>query len=108
MDELTSQLSSILSDPEAMNQLQAVAQQLGLGQDQTDAPQADSDAASPAIPPEALKMLTGIFSSQPDNVTKLLDALGPILGEKSSQKISRAKKAVMLSKAAESVLESIG
>ena len=108
MDELTSQLSSILSDPEAMNQLQAVAQQLGIGQEQPEGQQAEPEAVSESIPPEALKMLTGFFSAKPDNVTKLLDTLGPILGEKSSQKISRAKKAVMLSKAAESVLESIG
>ena len=108
MDELTSQLSSILSDPEAMNQLQAVAQQLGLGQEQSETSRAEPDADSAAIPPEALKMLTGVFSAKPDNVTRLLDSLGPILGENSLQKINRAKKAVFLSKAAESVLESIG
>lgn len=108
MDELTSQLSSILSDPEAMGQLQAVAQQLGFGQEQPEGQQTEPDAVSASIPPEALKMLTGLFSAQPDNVTKLLDSLGPILGEQGQQKISRAKKAVLLSKAAESILESIG
>lgn len=98
MDDFSGTIERFLSQPEAMEQLQAMAKQLGLGE--TAAP-----AAPEGIQPEMLTKLMAAFSeaSQNDQVTELLNALRGILRPERQEKIDRAIRAVHLVRAAKTV-----
>lgn len=104
MDDLGAAISGFLEQPGAMEQLEAMAKQLGLGPSGTgaDAQEAESqEVAAPAIAglsPEKLGPLMAAFSGggMPTAETALLDALRPFLGEDSQEKLDRAKRALGL------------
>lgn len=95
MDDLNEKLSSILSDPEAMREIAALASSLG-----ADAPgvhKAPEPAAPAAAPAEALSMMSGLMPllgkvKADDDTTRLLDAIRPFLSEERREKLDKAKK----------------
>ena len=108
-DDLSEKLSGILSDPEAMQEIAALASQLGVGQSPK-APEPEkpakeaqglmdllggshSDTPSEAA---ALTRLLPLLSSvrQEDETTRLLDAMRPFLSEERQHKLDKAKRLI--------------
>lgn len=100
MDDLGAAISGFLEQPGAMEQLEAVAKQLGLGpgagEPETEAPEAVETAAFSGLSPEKLGPLLSALgtSGQPTPETKLLEALRPFLSH--DEKVDRAKRALGL------------
>lgn len=118
MDDLNQQIQNILSDPQAMGQLQGLLRSLGGGQgdNQTQAAPAPSGpdlssllgalgggAPQPAqnesslagVSPQALSMMTRLMpllsqANREDDATRLLRALRPLLGEQRQKKVDEA------------------
>lgn len=118
MDDLSSAISGFLSQPGAMEQLEAVASQLGLGPSaaasETSGPKPESETAADAVAalglsPEKLMPIMAAFSTQGTSSaeTALLDALGPFLGDESREKLNRAKRALSLMRAVRTVAGTI-
>ena len=101
MDDLQTKMNSILSDPEAMQKISAMAQSLGLGQNQP-AP----DAPLPEIDPSMLQKLSGLAkgTTVDKNQQSLLHALGPYLSRERLGKLERAMRAAKMAKMASSFL----
>lgn len=102
MDDLGAAVSSILSDPEAMEQISAMAKQLGLSQmEQSELPE------TPELPvsPETMGKLMSAVRDQgePDDATRFLEALRPLLRREMQGKMDRALKAVKLMRTARAV-----
>ena len=118
MDDLNQQIQNILSDPQAMGQLQGLLRSLGGGQgdNQTQAAPASSGpdlssllgalgggAPQPAqnesslagVSPQALSMMTRLMpllsqANREDDATRLLRALRPLLVEQRQKKVDEA------------------
>lgn len=104
MDDLSGAINSFLSQPGAMDQLQSMAKQLGLGG--MAEPSAAPEPAMPdGISPEMLSRLMSAFSeaSKQDEVTDFLEALRALLRPERQEKIDRAIRAVHLMRAAKTV-----
>lgn len=104
MDDLSQTINSVLSDPEAMEQLRSMAEAMGLG-----TPPQNTQARAPSqeefISPG---QLTAIFSalnqaSLPDETYALLSSLRPLLGTERQSKLDKAEKALKLMAAAKTV-----
>ena len=99
MDDLSEKLSGILSDPEAMRDIAALASQLGV-----DAPgvhkEADHSDPIPTDDATQLMKLMPMLGSlkQEDDTTRLLDAMRPFLSEERRQKLDRAKRLIKVMK----------
>ncbi|MBQ1839372.1 MAG: hypothetical protein II127_07120, partial [Ruminococcus sp.] len=84
-------INQILSDPEAMKQVQSLGEQLGLSKPQ------------PKPEPEGLGALTKLaplmnsFSAD-DEVSRLLEALRPFLGEEKRRRLDQAARLMRLIK----------
>ena len=63
MDDLNQQIQQILSDPQSMQQLQAMAASLGLGGAQNAQQQAAPLPAQPAQPPQSMPDLSTLLAS---------------------------------------------
>lgn len=66
MDDLTQQINQILSDPQSMQQLQAMAASLGLGASSpavTTQAGAQPQSAPPTPPPQAMPDLSGLLAN---------------------------------------------
>lgn len=91
MSEMQDAINQILSDPEAMKQVQSLGEQLGLSKPQ------------PKPEPEGLGALTKIaplmnsFSAD-DEVSRLLEALRPFLGEEKRRRLDQAARLMRLIK----------
>lgn len=106
-EELETRLGSILSDPQQMEKLRAVAQSLmgGMGADDTAEPAAES------VPP--LGGLMGFLSNSAgrgrgSESEQLLRAMQPYMRPKRRTKIDRALKITRLIGLAETMLEQYG
>ena len=100
MDDLSSKLSSILGDPEAVKELSALASQLGvdpsgLHKEQQEPHRAESGSASALSMMSGLMPLLGSIKAQ-DDTTRLLDAIRPFLSDERKQKLDRAKKLIQI------------
>lgn len=120
MDDLSEKLSGILSDPEAMKEIAALASQLGV-----DAPGVHTEAGGTRADtradqradtrPETLipqmpkpddgtaALLTGLMPMlgslrQDDDTTRLLEAMRPFLSEERRRKLDRAKRLIRVMK----------
>ena len=100
MDDLNAKLSGILSDPEAMKEIAALASSLGV-----DAPGVhkapDPPPPAPADSAAALSMMSSLVPllgslRADDDTTRLLDAIRPFLSEERRQKLDKAKKLIRL------------
>ena len=93
MSEMQDALNQILSNPEAMKQVQSIGEQLGLNK--------------PASKPEpknemlgAMQSLAPLMSSYSadDEVSRLLNALRPFLGEEKLRRLDQAQRLMKLIK----------
>lgn len=105
MDDLSGTITSFLNQPGAMEQMQKMAQQLGLG----GLPEPQEKAPEEALSPEMMSGLMSALSeaSRPDESTALLEALRPLLRRENQAKIDRAIKALRLMRAARSVSSAV-
>ena len=118
MDDLNQQIQNILSDPQAMGQLQGLLRSLGGGQGDNQpqaapassgpdlssllgalgggAPQpAQNESSLAGVSPQALSMMTRLMpllsqANREDDATRLLRALRPLLGEQRQKKVDEA------------------
>lgn len=100
MDDLNSKLSSILSDPEAMREISALASSLG-----ADTPGVHNDPQPPAHAARdsasALSMMSGLMPllgslRADDDTTRLLEAIRPFLSDERRSKLDKAKKLLVM------------
>lgn len=97
MDDLSEKLSGILSDPDAMKDIAALAAQLGV-----QPPGVHSEQPSPAPDDTAAQLmaLAPMLGSmkQEDDTTRLLEAMRPFLSEERQQKLDKAKRLIKVMK----------
>lgn len=113
MDDLSNVIENFLSQPDAMEQLQSMAQALGLDtqaqpEQKTAQPQ-PSGGLDDLISPAQLMALMGAMNeaSAPNETTSLLEALRPLLGSERQGKLDRAIRALQLTNAAKSVSKAL-
>lgn len=121
MSELQDKLNQILSNPEALAQVQSLGEQLGLTK-KSETPQTAHSSAPPSAPPSAphqpvsaqapfegilsgdmmntIARIAPLMSSikQDDNTTRLLNALRPFLSEEKQQRLDKAEKMLRILK----------
>lgn len=135
MDDLSSAISGFLAQPGAVEQLEAMAKQLGLGtarHPEEAAPNRGEPGADPSpdssrpsdgpldvgsldgLLPEGLtpekigKLMQAVQEGgRPDQATEFLEALRPLLGSGRQEKLDRALRAVRLMHTARAVTKSI-
>ena len=103
MSEIQDTINQILSNPEAMRQVQSLGEQLGLSTNSAPQPQ-----PQPQIQPQpqqnemlgAMTSLAPLMSSftANDEVTNLLNALRPFLGEEKLHRLDQAQRLMKLIK----------
>ena len=96
MDDLSEKLSGILSDPDAMRDIAALASQLGV-----DAPGVHKEPPKP--PDDTAALLSGLMPAlsslkQEDDTTRLLEAMRPFLSEERQRKLDKAKRLIRVMK----------
>lgn len=93
MSEMQDALNQILSNPEAMKQVQSIGEQLGLGK-----PAAKPEPKNEMI--GAMQSLAPLMSSysSDDEVSRLLNALRPFLGEEKLRRLDQAQRLMKLIK----------
>lgn len=111
MDDLSGVIESFLSQPDAMEQLQSMAQALGLDaktESNTTEPK-QTGSLDDLISPAQLMALMGAMNeaSAPSESTSLLEALRPLLGADRQGKLDRAIRALQLTNAAKSVSKAL-
>ena len=98
MDNIQDAISKIMSDPEAISQVQSLGKMLGLGSGSNSEPPPPAPVENNNnIPNEMMSKLTQImhlFSRlrQEDDTTRLLSALRPFLSEEKRIKLDSAKR----------------
>ena len=125
MAQLEEQLNQILGDPQAMEQILALAQSLsGKGQEnQTPPPEEPPSgqeeagrAPSPlsalsGVDPKLLQLGMGLlseYSAQDDRKTALLEALRPFLKQSRQEKIDQAVRIARLSRVVRTAFQMLG
>lgn len=105
MDDLQNKISRIMSDPEAMKQVQSLGEMLGLSNNSGKA----SEAPKPKEPEPVQNDITSVLGNdaissiakimpvlnsmkQEDETTRLLTALRPFLSEEKRKRLDEAKK----------------
>lgn len=109
MDDMAAKINGLLQDPEAMQQLQALAELFASGQDtapQTEQPPAQAiqptePPAMPPVSPETVQMMAKLMPllsgiRQETNGTRLLHSLRPLLSEKRRKKLDDATRMMQL------------
>lgn len=99
MEDISEKLNQILSDPEQMSQIAALAQNLG-----SSPPQAEGNTLPFHIPPEQLQRVFSLLNKADGKEESLLKALRPFLSGEKAQKMSRAVQAARLSRIISQVL----
>ena len=91
MDDIASQISRFLEDPDAMAQVKAVAESLGLGQE-------EKKASPPTMDADTLSLLQKAASAytKSDKNTELLLALKPHFSPERAKKVDDAIKILAL------------
>lgn len=101
MEDLQSTLQAVLSDPEQMSRLAALAENLGLKPPDTE----PGPEPQNAPPPEAgLASLLGQLSAAGGSEARVLSALRPALSEAGQARVDRALRAAALSRIAAQLL----
>ena len=104
MAQLEEQLNQILGDPQAMEQIMALAQSLSGKQEEERQPEEETQPPAENDPPSPLSALDGLdprllrmgmgllseYSAQDDKKTALLAALKPFLKPERQEKVERA------------------
>lgn len=110
MSELEERLNSILSNPQLMQQVAAMAQAMGNTSGNAPAEQKEEPPEAPAFDPKLLQtMAQTVGQAGVDNNQKaLLQALSPFLSGYRVQKLERAMQAARLAGAASAFLNAGG
>lgn len=111
MSELEEKLNALMSNPQLMQQIAAMAQTMGGPQQET--PQTSRETPKQSLPeldPRLLQMLsqTAGQSGVDSNQTALLQALSPYISSSRIQKLERAMRAARLAGTASLFLNSGG
>lgn len=99
MDDFSDQISKILGDPQAMEQIKSMADMLG-----AQSPPAQKPApANPPLSPEMLSAVTKVMPlltemKHDDNGTRLLAALRPFLSNDRKQRLDEASRMLQMMK----------
>lgn len=101
MDELTAKLSEILNDPESMNKVRAMAENLFSDSDEEEKCQSPTlfDGAGDFSPDDIsrfMKIFSRLNSKEKDTRSDLLLALKPHLSEEKQQRVDSAVKILRL------------
>lgn len=111
MSELEEKLSALMSNPQLMQQVAALAQSMGL-QNSNDAPPPppSQPPSQPALDPGMLQMLSKAVtqSGTDNNQQALLKALSPFVSTERIRKLEKAMRAAKLAGAASLFLNSGG
>lgn len=96
MSDLQDKINQILSNPEALKQVQSLGEQLGLSKQEPPKP-APPPQLSDALSGDMLKTITRLAplmnsAKGDDDTTRLLHSLRPFLGTERQQKLDRAEK----------------
>lgn len=104
MDTMQDQIGSILNDPQMMQQIMAMAQNLSAPQPPTPPPPPEPN--TPAFDPSVLQQIAGIAgqSRLDKNQQALLKALTPYLSRERISKLERAMRAARTAKLASGFL----
>lgn len=96
MDDLQQKLNAILSDPGAMENIMSMAQSLGLSNQETSEPPAQTTSGS--LDPGMLTMLTSLAGKTgiDKNQQNLLTALHPYVGQDRLRKLEKAMRAAKM------------
>ena len=107
MDNLEEKLGAILSDPDMMQKIQAMAQSLGQG---TAAPPSPQPSPVPAFDPALLQKLSGLAGQTgiDKNQQALLQALCPYISQIKVTKLEKAMRAAKMARVASGFLGSGG
>lgn len=116
MSEMEDKLGAILSNPQLMQQIMAMAQTLGGGQSQKEEPQKQQkkpepeSSGLPDFDPKMLQNLSGILRQNgvDQNQQALLRALSPYLSRDRVGKLERAMRAARIAGAASTFLNAGG
>lgn len=116
MDDLTSKINEIMSDPEKLKEIQNLGKMMGLGTDENITESVPEKSASPSksqnnnslgplgdfggIDPSIIGKLAPIFSSinKEDDTTRLFDAMIPFLSEERKEKLQKIRKMMVIMK----------
>ncbi len=95
MSEIQDKINQILSNPEALKQVQSLGEQLGLTKSEPPKPQPKPDF----INDDMLKTITRLApvmqsAKGEDDTTHLLNALRPFLSREKQQKLDQAEKMI--------------
>lgn len=99
MSEIQDQINRILSNPDALKQVQSLGEQLGLTKSAPQPSQSPPPANNVLGNEDMLKAFTSLAPimqnfNKDDETTRLLEALRPFLSEEKRQKLDRAEKMV--------------
>ena len=114
MDDMQSQMNEILNDPQMMQKIMAMAQQLNQSQPQKQEadppPQPSGEQAFPDIDMSMIQKLAGFAgqSGVDKNQKTLLKALAPYLSRDRINKLERAMRAAKMANMASSFLGNSG
>ena len=121
MDDLEAKMGAVLSNPEAMQKIMALAQSLNLsGKDNSQGPSQKpeqkehaQESTAPSLPALDLSMiqkLSGLAGqhSIDKNEQTLLKALGPYLSRERISKLEKAMRAAKMARMASTFLGNIG
>lgn len=111
MSELEEKLNTLLSNPQLMQQIAAMAQAMGSdGQNPPPAQKEQVNASVPAFDPKLIQAMSQTMgqSGIDSNQKSLLQALSPYLSSHRVQKLERAMQAARLAGAASAFLNAGG
>lgn len=107
MDDLTSKINEIMSDPEKMREIQNLGRMMGLNTDNS--PPSPKKVQQPpkqsnpfgelgGIDPSIIGKLAPILTSvnREDDATRLLDAMAPFLSAERREKLQKIKKMLVI------------
>lgn len=102
MSEIQDKINQILSNPEALKQVQSLGEQLGL-KPSVPEPKQISEPQNNAFGDDMLKAFTKIAPmmrslKSDDDTTRLLEALRPFLSEEKRKRLDQAEKMIKLIK----------
>ena len=102
MSELEEKLSSVLNNPQLMQQIMSIAQSLGTQQTMPEEEHAPTKQAAPALDPRLLQNLSSMMrqGNVDGDQQALLNALCPYLSRERVSKLERAMRAARLAEAA--------
>lgn len=98
MSDIQDQINKILSDPEALKQVQSLGAQLGLSGAEPKKPEPKPEPPAGGEMMSAITQLAPMMSSfsQDDEVSRLLSSLRPFLSEEKRQKLDKAQRLMKL------------